>query len=422
MRSFVPFVTRRVLRMRGGKTPKTPRPLNLLVLAFLFFSFSRPLAGAGEESGEGKKSLLFFYSPGCHHCLKVKNEVLPGLLDSAGEKIQVEYLDLGELGNYELLLELENRFPVIGEGDSPRIFTGSAVLAGEQAIRERLIEHIRKSAGLPQEVSERLKRGKAAERPSSTVIDRFRRFSILTVGTAGFLDGLNPCAFAVIVFLISFLNLMKYRRRHMLVIGSCFILAVFLTYLLLGLGIFGGLKKLSIFYSLSKAVNLTLGAVSLVLAFFSFRDYFVYRKTGSPGSSVLKLPSGIHSFAQRIITGYFRKDAQDAAGRPVPVLASVAFFAGILIAICTAACTGQVYLPTIVFVMGVESLRARALSYLLFYNLMFIFPLIAVFVISLLGVSSAALGDFGRKKFGLTKVALGFILFFLGLALILHSI
>jgi cytochrome c biogenesis protein CcdA len=395
---------------------------NLLILAFLFFSFSPPLAWAGNENGTRETQILFFYSPGCHHCLKVKNEILPELLESTGKKIQVRYLDLGQLVNYEFLLELESRFPVIGKGDSPRIFTGTAVLAGEEAIKEKLVEYIRKSGGLSQEVSRRLKQGKAQEHPSSAVIERFKRFSVLTVGAAGFLDGLNPCAFAVIIFLISFLNSMKYRRRHLLAIGSCFILAVFLTYLLLGLGIFGGLKKLSIFYSLSKVINLTLGIISLILAFFSFRDYFVYKKTGSPGSSVLKLPSGIHRFAQRIITGYFRRDTEGDVSRSVLALASVAFFAGILIAICTAACTGQVYLPTIVFVTGVESLRAKALSYLLFYNLMYIFPLIAVFVISLLGVSSAALGDFGRKKFGLTKILLGFILLVLGLALILHSV
>ena len=55
-------------------------------------------------------------------------------------------------------------------------------------------------------------------------------------------------------------------------------------------------------------------------------------------------------------------------------------------------CTGQVYLPTITFVMGVEGMRGHALAYLILYNLMFIVPLLVVFGFVYWGATSMQLG------------------------------
>lgn len=46
------------------------------------------------------------------------------------------------------------------------------------------------------------------------------------------LDGLNPCAFATIVFMVNLLILLGHSRRRILEIGLTYSIAVFVTYLL----------------------------------------------------------------------------------------------------------------------------------------------------------------------------------------------
>ncbi len=72
---------------------------------------------------------------------------------------------------------------------------------------------------------------------------------------------------------------------------------------------------------------------------------------------------------------------------------------GFAISVLELVCTGQVYLPTITFVMGVEEMRRHALSYLLLYNLAFVAPLLVVFALVHWGTTSLQLG--GVLLFGL---------------------
>jgi hypothetical protein len=48
----------------------------------------------------------------------------------------------------------------------------------------------------------------------------------------------------------------------------------------------------------------------------------------------------------------------------------------LIVSVLELACTGQVYLPTISFVVGIPEMRASAIAYLVMYNLVFILPLL----------------------------------------------
>jgi cytochrome c biogenesis protein CcdA len=94
---------------------------------------------------------------------------------------------------------------------------------------------------------------------------------------------------------------------------------------------------------------------------------------------------------------------------------AVAFFTGFVVSLLELACTGQVYLPTIIYVMSQPDLAAQAFLYLLLYCLMFILPLVVVFVLSYFGTSSEQLGQFINRHTSTIKFATGFL--FIGLAL-----
>jgi cytochrome c biogenesis protein CcdA len=79
------------------------------------------------------------------------------------------------------------------------------------------------------------------------------------------------------------------------------------------------------------------------------------------------------------------------------------------------ACTGQVYFPTIAYMVRMGS-SSRGYLYLLLYNLGFILPLLAVFVLSYFGLSSKRLGTFMQKSMG--GVKLGLAALFVALAVV----
>ena len=113
------------------------------------------------------------------------------------------------------------------------------------------------------------------------------------------------------------------------------------------------------------------------------------------------------------IMGFFLRDKQKSTVRLV--LAALAV--GFCVSLVEAVCTGQVYMPTCVLILQDPQLRACATLYLVLYNLMFVVPLVAVFVLALLGYESKGFNAFFKKHLGLTKVLLSLV--FLGLFILL---
>jgi hypothetical protein len=94
-----------------------------------------------------------------------------------------------------------------------------------------------------------------------------------------------------------------------------------------------------------------------------------------------------------------------------------ALVSGFLVSLLEAVCTGQTYLPTIVFVLKTTPYKLPAFLFLVIYNLMFILPLVAIFILALLGTTS---GQFSRfLKTHLLKIKLLMAVLFFGLGLFL---
>jgi hypothetical protein len=118
----------------------------------------------------------------------------------------------------------------------------------------------------------------------------------------------------------------------------------------------------------SKIVYLITLVIVLVLGTYSLYDY-LQLKRGKPSGMKLQLPDFLKKSIHRIIR-------EKSRSRHYLIAAVVA---GFIISLLEFTCTGQVYLPTILFVTKVPSLRGSAISYLLLYNLMFIIPLLTIF-------------------------------------------
>jgi hypothetical protein len=141
----------------------------------------------------------------------------------------------------------------------------------------------------------------------------------------------------------------------------------------------------------------------LVLAVVSFFDYLKARR-GNIGDMSLNLP---HQLRMRI-------NAIIRQGRKSRAFVGGAFVTGILVSFLELACTGQVYLPTIIFVMSVPELRVRAVLLLVLYNLLFILPLLVVFVLAYYGTAAQRFSQFLQQRASVVKLGMSFLFLMLG--------
>jgi hypothetical protein len=366
-----------------------------------------PCFSRAQDAPPRKIELIFFHAYSCHECSLVKSEVLPEVEKRFAGKITVQLREIGDIENYKLLVSLKGRYGFTGNTVPPVMFINGEFLTGEPAIRKGLIPLIEKV----------LAAGQAAPMPAHGPVDlvkQFFSFSLLAVIGAGLIDGINPCAFTVIVFFVSFLGLQGYRKRNLALIGGFYIAAVFVTYLLIGLGLFNFLYSIEKFWTVRKTFNLAVGLLSLVFGSLALYDFLKFRKTGSAEGMALQLPRAVKNRIHAVIGAHYRKSpgAPDAAAKvPAARLIISALITGFLVSILESICTGQVYLPTITLVLKTTDIKLQAFWYLLVYNLMFIVPLCVVFVLALWGTTSRQFAQFLQKHMLMVK-ALMVILFF----------
>jgi hypothetical protein len=158
-------------------------------------------------------------------------------------------------------------------------------------------------------------------------------------------------------------------------------------------GLLRVLEELPALASLSRWVYGLTALLCLVLAVVSLLDYRKARR-GEATEMTLRIPLRLRQVINRVI----REGAQARAFVPV------AFATGFVISLVELACTGQVYLPTIIFVVGMPDMRGQALFYLVLYNLAFILPLVVVFSLAYFGTTSEQLSLFASRHTATVKL------------------
>lgn len=190
--------------------------------------------------------------------------------------------------------------------------------------------------------------------------------TLTTVVVAGLLDGINPCAFTVLLLLISALLVAVQGstpqgaialRARVVGLGSIYIAAVFLTYLALGVGLLAAAGLFTQYH-----VPARVGAVlSITFGLWMLKDVFL------PGMGPrLQAP---------VAVGRWAKEA--ARRMTVPALV----VSGFLIGLCTVPCSGAVYLA-VLSLLAAQPSALQGFAYLVLYNVMFILPLLGILVIA----------------------------------------
>ena len=333
----------------------------------------------------------YFYQTGCQVCDRARYDL--DYVASQYPQLVVEEYNVQENAALAEWLAGVHGLPERLHLATPVVFVGDDYLLETQISAEALAALVAKYAGTG---AARTWTDFDAEAAQQGILDRIASWGLLTVAFAGLIDGLNPCAFTTLIFFVSYLSLSGRRGRQVLAVGMAFTAGVFLAYLLVGIGFWKILDLLGgVLITLSRWVYAITAGLCLVLAVLSLRDFLKARR-GDIGDMALNLP---HALRMRI-------NAIVRQGRRSQAFVAGAFITGVAISFLELACTGQVYLPTIIFAMSHEGLRAQAFGYLLIYNLLFILPLVVVFVLVYRGTGSKQLTAFLQRNAAWVKLGL----------------
>jgi cytochrome c biogenesis protein CcdA len=215
----------------------------------------------------------------------------------------------------------------------------------------------------------------------------------------GLLDGLNPCAFSVLLSFVAValasVTLSSDPRRHLWRAGGAYVGGMFVTYLLLGLGI---IATVSLFATTHLPVRL-MGVAVVALGLWMLKDVAL-----PDVGPALAMPARWHGAVRRAL-----------GSTTTPGL----FVAGGLVGLCEVPCSGAIY-------MGILALIAREpfvprLSYLVLYNLMFITPLLVLLAfVSNRRILNRVAHTYLRRKL-LTRAAVGALTVILGLFILVTA-
>lgn len=209
----------------------------------------------------------------------------------------------------------------------------------------------------------------------------------LIVGSAA-VDSINPCAFAVLIFLILYLMNMK-NRQFMLKIGFVYIGIIFLVYFLSGLGLLSFIKSISLtrfFYYFTAGLAILFGLLNI-------KDVFWYGR-----GITLAIPES----KKPLIDKYIRKATLPAA-----------IVLGVLVALFELPCTGAVYLEILSLLADKNSL-AQAILYLLVYNLIFVMPLLVILLAVYFGLPPEKIEKWRQEQRRWLRLAVGLVMIGLG--------
>ncbi|MGD9494670.1 MAG: hypothetical protein AB7Y46_00040 [Armatimonadota bacterium] len=339
-----------------------------------------------------------FNAPGCPGCDEAEDLIARIVEDDP--QIALRTLNVYEDEDYELA---EALLTVAGIRED-KLPVGPALLVGETYVdQSRFNERNVRAAveryrvtGAPSwdERAERI-RGYARQ----SLPQHLRRWGVLAIIGAGLLDGINPCAFATVVFFLSYLGMVGARGRPLAFVGLCFALGVFAAYFAFGLGILNATLALSGFPLVRRVLYGVIAVACAVFAVLSRRDARALA-AGRTGAVRLQLSTGLKRRAHGLIR----------SGVRARLLAPTSLLAGAGVAVLELACTGQVYVPALIYMLSLTEVRAQALRWLLLYDALFVLPLLILTGLAAWGTSSTRLAEIARGQAGRTRLLLALLL------------
>jgi len=212
--------------------------------------------------------------------------------------------------------------------------------------------------------------------------------------TAGFLDSFNPCAIAVLLLFIALMFTLRKTRKYILIMGTGYIAAIYVTYLAIGLGIL----KVANLFGIPHLISYIGAGIVIAVGVWGLIEYFF-----SPKFKILS----ISLKGRQIIAEW--------AGRATLPTSIVA---GVLVGIFEFPCAGAIYMATVALINN-SATFLKGLSYLLLYNFMFVLPLIILLLVTTNRLVAESLINFDEKHSKTMRLVIALIMILMGIAILI---
>jgi len=355
----------------------------------------------------GQICIIYFYGEGCTKCAATE-PFMKEVEQKYGDKVHVNKLEVyHNLANFQMYNSYcsVNNIPVEARG-VPFLAISDKHFIGSSQIKANLEAEIDRMIATGERICPVMdENGTTACR-----IDEYNQtdvsplipglgnmVSLPLVIVAGLADGINPCTFAVMIFLLTFLLEISDDRKRMVKAAIAYMAAVYMTYLLAGIGLLSAIQ----FAGASVIVVYIAGAVAVIAGAINIKDYFWYGKGFS-----LKIPES-------------RKGTIDKWIKKANVPA--ALILGFLVSIFELPCTGGIYLAVIAMLANTVT-SATALLYLIIYNIFYVIPLFVIFLLVIRGASAERMEHWRTSKKNWMKLAMGIVLIVLGIVSVLSVV
>jgi cytochrome c biogenesis protein CcdA/glutaredoxin len=346
----------------------------LLLLLFLII----PITYASPD-------LVMFYGQGCPHCSSAHSFLT---------EIQLEYPEI-EIKEYETYFNQENRelFEKVSRAYNteikgvPTVFINDKVFEGfSDSISNRIEEEIEY----------------CNENECISPLDKengdnpvLKKLTVPAVIGAAAVDAINPCAFAVLIILLTTI-LASGSRRRSLYAGIAFTIAIFISYFLMGIGLYSAIQATGI----SHSFFIIVAVLAILLGLFNLKDYLWYGKW-----FITEVPMKWRPKLKKLIKGV----------TSVPG----AFLIGFVVSLFLLPCTSGPYI-VILGLLAKAATKNYALLLLVLYNLIFILPMLIITLAIYFGFTTTQKAEEWRtRKLKILHLIAGIILLLLGVGMII---
>ena len=360
----------------------------IILILMLLLLIAPVISYAAEQEGNNEVVLFMFYGQGCAHCGKM--ELFLNDLEEKYPTLKVERYEVyGNQKNRGLFENMSKAYDteVVGV---PAVFIDNKVVFGfSNSIGNSIENEVKKCVNevccLPRDKLEEFK-------CTGGIV---KKLTIPAVISAAAVDAINPCAFAVLIILLTTILAVKSRRKALFA-GLAFSLSIYIAYFLMGVGLFSAIQAAGLshtFYAIVAVLAIFVGLLNL-------KDYLWYGKW-----FVMEVPRTWRPKMKALI-----RSVTSVPG---------AFIMGFVISLFLLPCTSGPYI-VILGLLANTATRNHAFILLLLYNFIFIIPMLGITLAIYFGIATTEKAEQWRTgKLKILHLIAGVIILLLGIGMLI---
>jgi len=347
-------------------------------------------------------TLVFFHEAGCTHCAHTE-EFLQSIHPNYPD-LQIVHYEIHEEGAEEVLAGLLEAYDVALSA-VPMVFIGDVAMMADTfyGYNDEPYAPFGRAADITLERAIQ----RAIEQNATSPLDRIGEsksrslsegLTIPAVIIAAAIDSVNPCTFAVLVLLLGTLIVVQRTGKKGIVLkaGIAFTVAIYISYFLMGIGVFTVIQRTGI----QRQFIMVVSSLAILIGLWNMKDFFAYGKWFS-----IEVPQRWRPMVKRLTSSV--------------VSIPGAFAVGVLDSLFLLPCSSGPYIA-ILALLSSNTETGKGILYLLLYNFIFVLPLLGITLAVHFGYTTTARAERWRsQRLKLLHLIAGLLMFLMGTGMLI---